>query len=292
MTRPFRDTVARNELSTDSSRFDDEHSFTNKGNTLLKDHTNRHANETGHQHHPENHHGGHGHETGHSGRGAHFHHDPDHHGEEPGGRHGGPPGRHGGRGGRGGDPEGGRPEGGRGGPFGGHRGRARRGEARYVLLDALRDGPKHGYEIIKSLEERSGGEYAPSPGTVYPTMQYLEDLGQARSEQGAERRVYHLTEAGRAELEARAEDLAAFWARFGTPATSAASQPEIGFLQEELDNLARTVWGGLRSVADRGDPETIRLVRQSVERCRGETREIIAQAAARPDAPPPEEIKF
>ena len=263
----------------------------------MKDHTHRYAHETGHRHHSNHPHGEHGHETGHFGRGAHFHHDPDHHGEELAGRHGGPPGRHGGRGGdheggrhEGGRHEGGRHEGGRGGPFGGHRGRARRGEARYVLLDALRDGPKHGYEIIKSLEERSGGEYAPSPGTVYPTMQYLEDLGQVRSEQGAERRVYHLTDAGRAELEARAEDLTAFWARFGAPATSAASQPEIGFLQEELDTLARTVWGGLRSVADRDDPETVRLVRQAVERCRGEIREIIAQAAARPDTPPAEKI--
>jgi DNA-binding PadR family transcriptional regulator len=134
-------------------------------------------------------------------------------------------------------------------------GPARRGEARYVLLDALRDGPKHGYEIIKHLEERSGGEYAPSPGTVYPTLQYLEDAGQVRSEQSAERRVYHLTDAGRAELEARAEDLQAFWAArlAGPPATSAAAQrhPEIDFVAEELDALSRTVWGGLRNAWSR-----------------------------------------
>ncbi len=218
----------------------------------MKDHTTRHDTET---EHPRGHHGHDaGHDTGH-------HRDPHHHDEEHHGGHGGRGGGHGGEhGGRGGGP----------------RGRARRGEARYVLLDALRDGPKHGYEIIKSLEERSAGEYVPSPGTVYPTMQYLEDLGQVRSDQGVERRIYHLTEAGQAELEARAEDLAAFWARFGGAATSAASRPEIGFLQEELENLGRTVWSGLRGLADRDDPAKVRLVREAIERCRGEVRGIIA----------------
>lgn len=248
----------------------------------MKHETMRHGNETGHPHHSAHRHGRHGHETGHPGRSAHFHHDPEahsgehhggeHHGGEHRGRHGGPPGHHGGRGGD--------HDGGRGGPFGGHRGRARRGEARYVLLDALRDGPKHGYEIIKSLEERSGGEYAPSPGTVYPTMQYLEDMGQVRSDQGAERRVYTLTEAGLAELEARAEDLTAFWARFGNSGVSAASQPEIGFLREELDDLARTVWNGLRGL---DAPALVRTIRQAVERCRSEIRGILAEGAARPE---------
>ena len=109
-------------------------------------------------------------------------------------------------------------------------------------------------------------------------MQYLQDLGQVRSDQDAERRVYHLTEAGLVELEARAEDLSAFWARFGSQAASATSQPEIGFLREALEDLGRTVWGGLRSFVDRDDVETVRRVRQAVERCRSEVREIIAQS--------------
>lgn len=205
-----------------------------------------------HHHHPEG--GGHG-----PGGGRH------HRGAE-GGRHGGGPQERGGHHDRGG--------------FDGPRGRARRGEARYVLLDALRDGSKHGYEIIKTLEERSGGEYAPSPGTVYPTMQYLEDLGQVRSDQNAERRVYHLTEAGQAELDARSEDLAAFWARFAAPSASTDGQPELGFLQEELEALTRTVWSGLRDLQDRNDPETIRRVRQAVEGCRNEVRRILAAPAS------------
>ncbi|MDQ2799829.1 MAG: PadR family transcriptional regulator, partial [Armatimonadota bacterium] len=184
----------------------------------------------------------------HHGHHSHEHPDRGHHHHPEGGGHG-----------RGG-------EGGRHG--GGPRGRARRGEARYVLLDALRDGPKHGYEIIKTLEEKSGGEYVPSPGTVYPTMQYLEDLEQVRSDQNTERRVYHLTEAGQAELNARAEDLAAFWARFAAPSASTAEVPEVRFLQEELDALTRTVWGGLRSLGAGDAAEIIRRVRQAVEGCR------------------------
>ena len=235
----------------------------------------RHGNST--EHHVHHHHEGrHNHNIGHESHGTRFspvvhHHPEEHHPDEHSDRGGGRP-SHGGRG------EGHR--GGHGGHFGGPRGRARRGEARYVLLDTLRDGPKHGYEIIKFLEDRSSGEYAPSPGTVYPTMQYLQDLGQVRSDQDAERRVYHLTEAGMAELEARAEDLSAFWARFGSPAASAVSQPEIGFLREELDDLGRTVWGGLRSLVDHADTETIRRVRQAVERCRSEVREIIARSVS------------
>lgn len=168
-----------------------------------------------------------------------------------------------------------------GGHFGGPRGRARRGEARYILLDALRDGPKHGYEIIKALEERSGGRYAPSPGTVYPTMQYLEDMGLVRADQGTERRVFHLTDAGRADLEAHAQDIADFWARFQDAAVSPASQVEIGFLREDLDDLTRTVWDSVRGPLSAGSMDTtIRQIRSALTGCRSQVREIVASVIA------------
>ena len=156
----------------------------------------------------------------------------------------------------------------------GHR-RAKRGEARYVLLDALRDGPKHGYEIIKTLEERSAGQYVSSPGTVYPTMQYMEELGLVRADQEGERRVYKLTEVGRAELAAHAEHVDAFWGRFAARSTAATSRHEVGFLQDQLDDLARTAWSGLREAIEKDDRQTIRQVRQAVEHCQNEIREII-----------------
>jgi DNA-binding PadR family transcriptional regulator len=81
----------------------------------------------------------------------------------------------------------------------------RRGDIRTALLVALADGPGHGYEIIGRLEEKSGGVWRPSPGSVYPTLQMFEDEGLVRSEVRDGQRVYELTDAGRAEAPARAE---------------------------------------------------------------------------------------
>jgi DNA-binding PadR family transcriptional regulator len=75
------------------------------------------------------------------------------------------------------------------------------GDLRYVVLRLLEEKPRHGYEIIKALEEKFGGAYAPSPGTVYPTLQLLEDLGYARIVPGPEgKKVYEITDEGRAHL--------------------------------------------------------------------------------------------
>jgi DNA-binding PadR family transcriptional regulator len=157
--------------------------------------------------------------------------------------------------------------------------RVERGAMRYVLLDALRDGPKHGYEIIKWLDERTKGAYAPSPGAVYPTLQLLGDLGLVRAGQDDDRRVHALTDAGRAALDEHAETIRHFWARFTETADASVARPEIGFVRDELDELAHTAWTGVRSVMRRGDYATIRDIRAAVERCKNEVREIIARGA-------------
>jgi DNA-binding PadR family transcriptional regulator len=154
-------------------------------------------------------------------------------------------------------------------------GRARRGETRYVLLDALVSGPKHGYEIVKALEERSAGQYVPSPGTVYPTMQFLQDEGMVTAIQDGDRRVFQLTDAGKAELEAHAAEVEGFWARFQARGVAQASEHEVAFLEEELESLKRTIWGGLGDAIERGDQEMIRRVRQAVEGCRNDVRNVI-----------------
>ena len=76
------------------------------------------------------------------------------------------------------------------------------GDLKYVILRLLAEKPRHGYEIIKELEDRFGGAYAPSPGTVYPTLTMLEDLGYARAmpEEGG-RKMYEITDEGRKHLE-------------------------------------------------------------------------------------------
>lgn len=151
-----------------------------------------------------------------------------------------------------------------------------RGALRIVLLDLLKEGPKHGYEIIRCLEERTHGQYAPSPGALYPTLQLLNDLGMVTSDQEAGRRVYQLTESGRAELEAHSERVTSFWSRFTSEAPSAGCRHEVSFLQDALDDLTRTIWSRLRETVARGEERTIRQVREAVERCQNEVRGIIA----------------
>jgi hypothetical protein len=75
-----------------------------------------------------------------------------------------------------------------------------RGYLKYALLDLLQERPKHGYEMMKDLEERMGGFYAPSAGAIYPTLQMLEDRGWATSETVEGKKVYTITDAGRSAL--------------------------------------------------------------------------------------------
>ena len=79
--------------------------------------------------------------------------------------------------------------------------RMRRGDIRIALLSALTDGPAHGYELIQRLEQRTEGRWRPSPGSVYPTLQLMEDSGFVTATQQDDKRVYAITEAGQEELE-------------------------------------------------------------------------------------------
>jgi DNA-binding PadR family transcriptional regulator len=87
---------------------------------------------------------------------------------------------------------------------------ARRGNVRVAILSALAEEPMHGYQIMQHLEGRSAGMWRPSPGSVYPTLQLLEDQGFVKSEEVQGRRVFSLTEAGKSEAQQSKE-------RFGTP---------------------------------------------------------------------------
>jgi DNA-binding PadR family transcriptional regulator len=100
---------------------------------------------------------------------------------------------------------------GRPGPFGGGprgrgrgRGRARRGDVRLALLRLLADEPRNGYQLMQTIEERSGGHWRPSPGSVYPTLAQLEDESLIRSAESDGSRRFEITDAGREHLETRA----------------------------------------------------------------------------------------
>jgi DNA-binding PadR family transcriptional regulator len=115
----------------------------------------------------------------------------------------GPGSRRRGRGGRGPGRFGGGPGGFGGPPFrGGHR-RARRGDVRAAILALLTERPMHGYEIIGELEQRTEGAWRPSPGSVYPTLQMMEEEGLLVAEETDGKRRFGLTDAGKAEAETR-----------------------------------------------------------------------------------------
>jgi DNA-binding PadR family transcriptional regulator len=147
-------------------------------------HSTRGTIDMGYEH--ESHHE-HDHEPHHEPHHEHEHHGHEHDFEGPRG----PRGMRRGPGGRG------RWGGERGGWGGGRR--MARGDIRRAILSALQDGPAHGYAVMRRLEEMSGGLWRPSPGSVYPHLQMLEDEGMVGSSEQDGTRVFHLTEAGVAE---------------------------------------------------------------------------------------------
>lgn len=134
-------------------------------------------------------------------------------------RVGGRPGGHAGHGGFGGPGFGtvfGPGFGGRG--FGGRGrggGRAARGDVRASVLALLAEQPRHGYQIITEIGDRSSGAWKPSPGSVYPVLQQLQDEGLVRPEEADGRRVFHLTDAGQSYVADHAEELTAPWRGVG-----------------------------------------------------------------------------
>jgi DNA-binding PadR family transcriptional regulator len=86
------------------------------------------------------------------------------------------------------------------------------GDLRIIVLALLAQEPRHGYDVIKALEEHSSGVYSPSPGIVYPTLTFLEEAGYATAASAGSKRVYTITDAGRGHLDANREQAEAILA--------------------------------------------------------------------------------
>ncbi|MEV0600635.1 PadR family transcriptional regulator [Streptomyces sp. NPDC050315] len=164
-----------------------------------------------------------------------------------------------------GPPFGGPPFGGgrgRGGP----RGRARRGDVRASILALLKDRPMHGYEMIQEIAERSGGTWKPSPGSVYPTLQLLEDEGLIASRSEGGKKLFELTEEGRTAAESGSD---APWEEAGRG------------VDWEAMNEVRKAGGGLveafRQVWATGTPEQREKAITVVNRARKELYLILAE---------------
>jgi DNA-binding PadR family transcriptional regulator len=104
------------------------------------------------------------------------------------------------------------------------------GDLRYVILALLEEQPRHGYELMKELEERTGGAYRPSAGVVYPTLALLEDEGLIRPSDGeAARKLFEITEAGKAELDKNRAGVEAVFAQMDEAAQNAGpGRPRLG----------------------------------------------------------------
>ncbi len=149
-------------------------------------------------------------------------------------------------------------------PFPGER-RVRRGDVKFDILETLVDRPRHGYDVIRALEERREG-YRPSPGSVYPTLQMLEDEGYVTSEISEGKRVYTLTAAGREFLGQRPEE-------------TASDSEELHDIRHELRDAAFRLGAAIWQVAREGDPVAAGKVREIVDRARREVYAILGETS-------------
>jgi DNA-binding PadR family transcriptional regulator len=176
-----------------------------------------------------------------------------------------------------------------GGPRGRHwKGRTGRlfeqGDLKYVILRLLEEKPRHGYEIIKELEGRFGGSYVPSPGTVYPTLTMLEDLGYARAvpEEGG-KKVYEITDEGRKYLAEHSTTVDDIFERIAKFVEGFTDTPMME-LNQAFQRLARTTYK--TATGHLGEKETLERLRDIIRRA---ADEVEAATKRTPETPPPAE---
>ncbi|MBT2502009.1 PadR family transcriptional regulator [Curtobacterium sp. ISL-83] len=157
-----------------------------------------------------------------------------------------------------------------GGPgFGGPgfgRERRRRGDVRLAILGLLAEGPQNGYAVIKTIAERTGGAWKPSPGSVYPTLQQLVDEDLVVSTGDGRTTLFELTDAGRAEAEAKADEIAATWE----------STPGIPDAQREFFEALRKTMGVLHMYRTSATEEQAKAATAKVDQLRKDLLQILA----------------
>lgn len=144
--------------------------------------------------------------------------------------------------------------------------RAGRGEVRAAVLALLAERPMHGYQIIREIEERSGGSWKPSAGSVYPTLQLLADEGFISAEESNGRKIYSLTEAGREEV--ADADTSAPWESPGP-----AAGPGFGALPKAGIDLAQAA----AQVGRTGSPKQVQEAVKVLDEARRRLYSILAQ---------------
>ncbi|CAN5273989.1 hypothetical protein BH11ACT4_BH11ACT4_19700 [soil metagenome] len=145
--------------------------------------------------------------------------------------------------------------------------RMARGDVRAAVLALLAEKPMHGYQIIHEIEDRSGGAWKPSPGSVYPTLQLLADEGLILAEESDGRKTYSLTEEGRAAAEAAADRSAPWEGQSGRESGRTGALPKAGI---ELAQAAA-------QVGRSGSPEQVKQAVVVLDEARRKLYSILAQ---------------
>ena len=146
------------------------------------------------------------------------------------------------------------------------------GEVRLAILSLLSEGPKHGYQLMKEMRERSGGAYRASAGSVYPTLQQLEDEELIESDAQSGRRVFHLTKAGKKELEKEKPAVREIWERAKQCGNwGAFASPDAMGLWGPMSMLIKTaVKASARAAGSEGGYAQAERVREVLDRARRE----------------------
>jgi DNA-binding PadR family transcriptional regulator len=147
-----------------------------------------------------------------------------------------------------------------------------KGDLKYVILDLLKDRPAHGYEVMRALEGRFRGFYSPSPGSVYPTLQMLEDLGYVSATRRDGKKVYEITDEGREFIEENRRSVEDIWGRVG-----GGWDPEVAAglheIKDDLVGLGRVF--GREMHEGRLDREKLRRIREVIAKAAREIEEIL-----------------
>jgi DNA-binding PadR family transcriptional regulator len=134
------------------------------------------------------------------------------------------------------------------GDWGGGRGRGRKrmfesGELRLVLLKLIAEQPRHGYDLMRAIEELSGGSYAPSPGVVYPTLTMLQDMGFIEEAKGkGARKAFSATDEGTAHLEENAEEVEALFDRLREAGEREQKRTGGAPISRAVGNMLSALW--------------------------------------------------
>jgi DNA-binding PadR family transcriptional regulator len=149
-----------------------------------------------------------------------------------------------------------------------------KGDFKYIILDMLKEHPSHGYELMRRLEERFRGFYAPSAGVVYPTLQMLEDMGYVTAAEQDGRKVYTITEEGLRFLNERGETVDEIKGRMKdwwgwSPETS----EEIKEMAHEIKDFAKSLSNEMRGMSS----TKVHLIREVLSKTYRDIEDIIRE---------------